>query len=60
MTVAPALLPKSFLLARPQIPTGACVLAALRCSRTHVRSAPVLAENCGRCWALRAGRSFRQ
>ncbi len=30
---------------RAQIPAFACVLAALRCSRTAVRSAPLLAEN---------------
>jgi hypothetical protein len=46
-------------LGRPQIPAGAYVLAAglrlFACSRTQVRSAPVLAENCGRNRALRTG-----
>src|SRR5215831_5982885 len=36
------------LLRRPPIPAGACVLVPLRCSRTQVRSAPVLTENFGR------------
>src|SRR5690606_20597642 len=39
------LLPETGLERRAQLPALACVLAALRCSRTAVRSAPLLAEN---------------
>ena len=58
-----ALLPETYLKGRPQIPAGACVLAAFRCLRTQVRSAPVLAKTaavtglCGRVVEISGSRT---